>query len=50
MSKVLAALIVAAVVRTLADFNIPIIVNLTGADITVVPFKGASPAITALIA
>lgn len=36
-------------VGTLADFNIPIIVNLTGADITVVPFKGASPAITALI-
>jgi tripartite-type tricarboxylate transporter receptor subunit TctC len=34
---------------TLADFNVPIIINLTGADITVVPFKGASPAITALI-
>jgi tripartite-type tricarboxylate transporter receptor subunit TctC len=36
-------------VGTLADFNVPIITNLTGADITVVPFKGASPAITALI-
>jgi tripartite-type tricarboxylate transporter receptor subunit TctC len=36
-------------VGTLADFNVPIITNLTGADISVVPFKGASPAITALL-
>ena len=32
-----------------ADFNIPIVKNFTGADITAVPFKGASPAITALL-
>jgi len=36
-------------VGTLADLNVPIVKNLTGADISVVPFKGASPAITALI-
>lgn len=36
-------------VGTLADFNIPMITSFTGADLTVVPFKGASPAITALI-
>jgi tripartite-type tricarboxylate transporter receptor subunit TctC len=36
-------------VGTLADFNIPNVKAFTGADITVVPFKGASPAITALI-
>ena len=34
---------------TLADLNISNIRISTGADITVVPFKGASPAITALI-
>ena len=34
---------------TLADLNISNIRTSTGADITVVPFKGASPAITALI-
>jgi len=34
---------------TLADLNISNIKTSTGADITIVPFKGASPAITALI-
>jgi tripartite-type tricarboxylate transporter receptor subunit TctC len=34
---------------TLADLNISNIRTSTGADITMVPFKGASPAITALI-
>ncbi len=34
---------------TLADLNISSIRTSTGADITMVPFKGASPAITALI-
>jgi tripartite-type tricarboxylate transporter receptor subunit TctC len=34
---------------TLADLNISNIKTYTGADITIVPFKGASPAITALI-
>jgi tripartite-type tricarboxylate transporter receptor subunit TctC len=34
---------------TLADLNISNIKTSTGADITVIPFKGASPAITALI-
>ena len=34
---------------TLADLNISSIKTSTGADITMVPFKGASPAITALI-
>jgi tripartite-type tricarboxylate transporter receptor subunit TctC len=34
---------------TLADLNISNIKNSTGADIIMVPFKGASPAITALI-
>ena len=34
---------------TLADLNISNIKTSTGADITMVPFKGASPAITALI-
>jgi len=34
---------------TLADLNISNIKTSTGADITVVPFKGASPAVTALI-
>ena len=36
-------------VGTLADLNVPIVKSFTGADISVVPFKGASPAITALI-
>jgi tripartite-type tricarboxylate transporter receptor subunit TctC len=34
---------------TLADLNISNMKTSTGADITIVPFKGASPAITALI-
>jgi tripartite-type tricarboxylate transporter receptor subunit TctC len=34
---------------TLADLNLASFKNFTGADITMVPFKGASPAITALM-
>ncbi len=34
---------------TLADLNLASFKNFVGADITMVPFKGASPAITALI-
>jgi tripartite-type tricarboxylate transporter receptor subunit TctC len=36
-------------VGTFSDLNVANIKNFTGADITVVPFKGASPTITALI-
>jgi tripartite-type tricarboxylate transporter receptor subunit TctC len=36
-------------VGTLADLNLASFKNFTGADITMVPFKGASPAITALL-
>ena len=34
---------------TLADLNVPLFRNLTGTDIVIVPFKGAVPAVTALI-
>jgi tripartite-type tricarboxylate transporter receptor subunit TctC len=34
---------------TLADLNLASFKNLTGADVIMVPFKGASPAITALL-
>jgi tripartite-type tricarboxylate transporter receptor subunit TctC len=36
-------------VGTLADFNVPIIEKLTGAKMTIVPFKGASPSVSALL-
>ena len=36
-------------VGSVSDFNMEIIKALTGAEITIVPFKGASPAITALL-
>jgi tripartite-type tricarboxylate transporter receptor subunit TctC len=36
-------------VGSVSDFNVEIIKSLTGAEITIVPFKGASPAVTALL-
>jgi tripartite-type tricarboxylate transporter receptor subunit TctC len=36
-------------VGSVSDFNVEIIKSLTGAQITIVPFKGASPAVTALL-
>jgi tripartite-type tricarboxylate transporter receptor subunit TctC len=36
-------------VGSVSDFNVEIIKSLTGAGITTVPFKGASPAVTALL-
>jgi tripartite-type tricarboxylate transporter receptor subunit TctC len=36
-------------VGSVSDFNVEIIKSLTGAKITIVPFKGASPAVTALL-
>lgn len=36
-------------VGSVSDFNIEIIKSLTGAEINIVPFKGASPAVSALL-
>jgi tripartite-type tricarboxylate transporter receptor subunit TctC len=36
-------------VGSVSDFNVEIVKSLTGAEITIVPFKGASPAVTALL-
>jgi tripartite-type tricarboxylate transporter receptor subunit TctC len=36
-------------VGSVSDFNIEIIKSLTGAEMTIVPFKGASPAVSALL-
>jgi len=36
-------------VGSVSDFNVEIIKSLTGAEITIVPFKGASPAVAALL-